>query len=130
MDQFDVEKLKEGAENVLEGAGTVLKGGKQAFNGINDFFNFNNPGTKLKAFVNTLNKINLILTLIALVAWFFIGLFSEIAFYVFWAYLLGFIGIAVYYVLSYLSCLFLFGFAEVVENSTTLVELKKSEKNQ
>lgn len=121
MDQFDVEKLK-------EGAGTVLNEGKNAWNGLAAFFNFDNPGKKLKSFVKTLNKINLALSLIALVVWFFFGLFSELAFYVFWAYLLGFVGIVVYYAVSYLSCLFLFAFAEMVDNSTTLVSLKKADK--
>lgn len=121
MEEFDAEKLK-------ESAGAVLKESKNAWNGLAAFFNFNNPGKKLKSFVVTLNKINLALTLVALVVWFFNGLFSELAFYVFWAYLLGFVGIIVCYAVSYLSCLFLFAFAEMVENSTTLVALKKSEK--
>ena len=121
MDQFDVEKLK-------EGAGTVLKEVKNAFNGINSFFNFNNPGKKLKAFVSTLNKINLALALISAVIWFFTGIFSDLAYEAFWAFLLGFVGIVVYYLLSYLSCLFLYAFAEMVDNSTILVSLKKADK--
>ena len=120
MDQFDVEKFKEGAEKVKDGAGKALEGGKSFWNGLNSFFNFNNPGQKLKRFVVALNKINLALSIIAFVAWFFIGLISEVAYYVFWAYLLGFVGIIIYYVLSYLSSLFLYAFAEMVENSTIL----------
>ena len=49
-------------------------------------------------------------------------------YHVFWAFLLGFVGIALFYVISYLGCLFLYAFAEMVENSTTLVTLKKSDK--
>ena len=121
MDQFDVEKLK-------EGAGTVLKEGKHAWNDINAFFNFNNPGAKLKSFVIALNKVNLVLTLIGFVVWFFVAIGNEIMFDAFWLYLVGNFGIVLGYALSYLSCLFLFAFAEMVENSTTLVSLKKSDK--
>ena len=120
MDQFDVEKFKEGAEKVKDGAEKALEGGKSFWNGLNSFFNFNNPGQKLKRFVVTLNKINLALTLIAFVGWFFAGFFAELIYYAFLLYVVGFIGIIVYYVLSYLSCLFLYAFAEMVENSTIL----------
>lgn len=118
MDQFDVEKLKDGAE-------IVLKEGKNAWDKLNSFTNFDNPGRKLKSFVKVLNKINLALTIILFVVWFFYGMFSGILQYLIWVYLLGFVGILLLYALSYLSCLFLYAFAEMVDNSTSLVELKK-----
>lgn len=117
MDQFDVEKLKDGAE-------TVLKEGKNAWDNLNSFFNFDNPGKKLKRFVKILNKINLALSIIAFVVWFFYGLFEQIAEYAFEIYLVVFLGIGIYYVVSYLSCLFLYAFAEMVDNSSIIAKGK------
>ncbi len=118
MDQFDVEKLKDGAE-------TVLQGSKDVWDGLNTFFNFNNPGKKLKSFVKVLNKVNLALTLILFVVWIIVAFQTEMMFHAFWAYLLGNVVIVLAYVLSYLGCLFLYAFAEMVENSTILVGLKR-----
>lgn len=128
MDQFDVEKLKDGAEKFKGGAQKALKEGKSFWDNLNSFFNFDNPGKKLKAFVKVLNKVNLALTLILFVVWFFVAIATEVLFYAFWLFLLGYVVIVLAYALSYLGCLFFFAFAEMVENSTTLVELKKQDK--
>lgn len=97
-----------------------------------------NPGTKIKGYAKTLNLIYMIIMFVSLVVWLFYGIDVSMEYHYSYygggyssfnplIYFSGFLAILCSYAALYITCVFLAAFGELVENSTSLVDLKVAE---